>query len=155
MEAIHVDEEHPANAGVLRYLGKRGTDKPLSATPDSARDPYMGLGSHPDIVTRVWDELGKALPADCRCIVRGSPALVHPKSGVVLALAIGTQYGLRLPQAEIEQAVKQGAKTITTWAGGRQTNIAEEFGPDWIFGGWFKDEPRWCQAVYTAFDNAS
>ena len=33
--------------------------------PDQIEQPYMTLGTHPDLVTRLWDELPSQLPADC------------------------------------------------------------------------------------------
>jgi hypothetical protein len=99
-------------------------------------------------VERLWDELGKQLPVECRQVVLGSPALVHPVSGVVLALAIGTRYGLRLPSRVLREGAATGAKTQTTWSAGGQMNIREEFGDDWIFGSWNSSEEAWCLEAF-------
>ena len=62
---------------------------PLSQTVDQAPHPIFGLGTHPDIVSRLW-ALEGALPQSCRRLVWGFPALVHPRTGVIFALAFGT-----------------------------------------------------------------
>ena len=49
--------KHPANAGVIRYLKKRNEKAPPLQLPDSVSTPYYSLGSHPDIVERVWVQL--------------------------------------------------------------------------------------------------
>ena len=88
---MSIDQAHPLNAAVLRHLK---SDTPAIAAPESHPDPYYGLGSHPDCVGRIWEELNTALPVECRAIVYGTPSLVEPKSGVVIALAYGTSYAL-------------------------------------------------------------
>ncbi|MBI5773573.1 MAG: hypothetical protein HZA89_07515 [Verrucomicrobia bacterium] len=107
----------PQNERVIAYLTRHGP-KPLLAAPDSVRDAYYGLGSHPDIVERVWDGLGRALPRGSRWIVCGTPGLVQPASGVILAFACGTQYCLRLPDSVRDEALKAGVKMLNKWSGG-------------------------------------
>lgn len=147
---MFVDEAVPANAGVLRYRRASRGESPIIAAPDSVLAPYERLGSHPDIVERLWDALGAALPRDCRCIVLGTPALVHPETGIVLAVALGTQYGLRLAPDALGDARQAGAKTITRWSDGAGFDIAAAFGPDWILGGWLPQEAAWCRRAYDA-----
>jgi len=150
-----MDIAHPQNAQVLAYLTRAKRDAPEYATWDSVQNPYYGCGCHPDIVERIWDQIGKALPADCRCLIHGIPTLAHPKSGVILALGIGTQYGLRLPPACVDDVIKAGAKTTTKWSGGAVMDIRLELGDDWIFGAWLANEPAWCATVYAMFDRAA
>jgi len=136
------------NESVLINLrGRLKTDE-LIAMPGSVRDPYLSQGSHPDIVERVWDTLGKALPADCRCLVYGTPALVQPLSGILLAFCYGTQYCMRLTSSLMNEALKLGVKTSTTWSNGRMTDTTQTFGRDWIFGSWKNEELPWCRAAY-------
>ena len=111
----------------------------------------MSLGSHPDIVERIWKGIGAELDEDCRLIVCGTPALVQPITGIILAIALGTQYCLHLPISLINTALTAGASTTTKWAGGRVTDVAKEFGEGWIFGKWLKDEISWCQQAYKIF----
>lgn len=142
----------PANASVLRYLKERKPQGSPFALPDGSVDPYYGCGCHPDIVERLWDQIGAALPVDSRCLVYGTPALVHPDSGVVLGIGVGTQYALRLPGSYGEKAIMAGAKTNTIWSGGDTLDIRRDFGDEWVFGAWITEEPTWCEEVYRLFD---
>lgn len=146
-----------ANRGIIQcfHLAKNGASfAPISAPNSAAKDPYYDLGSHPDVVTRVWDELGAALPVDCRCLLYGTPALVAPTSGVVLVAAYGTQYLLRLPEEAVPLAIKAGARTTTKWSSGGEMDVSKEVGPDWIFGGWIIEELHWCRTVYESVESA-
>ena len=141
-----LDEAHAANALVLASLKKENV--PAIAPPESAKDPYMGQGSHPEIVERIWDKLGETLPADARCLLYGRPALVHPGSGVVLAVAYGTTYCVRIPREKAQKAIDAGAKITMKFADTGTTNIQEEFGADWVFGAWLKQEETWLLTMY-------
>ncbi len=122
-------------------------------TANSLRD-YTHAGCHPDIVERLWDKLGAALPGDCCHRVYGTPALVHP-NGLILALGIGTAYGVRLLPSSYAEAAQAGAKTTLTWGGDKGMDIRQDFGADWIFGAWLPQEPGWCRAVYDACSHAN
>lgn len=136
---------NPDNAPVVMYLSREAKQE-LATRPAQGRpDAYYRAGSHPEIVARVWDALGDGLPLDCKLRVCGSPALVHPVTGIVFALAMGTQYALRLPAPLAAEALAAGAKHLTTWAGGDTLDLAEEFGPDWVFGAWLQQEAGWCR----------
>ena len=151
-----IDTAGLANRGVLKYLG-RG-EKSLNtilAAPDSVVDAYMRQGSHPDIVQRVWDELGAGLPADCRCLVYGTPALIHDRSGVVIAICNGTQYNLRLTAQGFQDAIRKGASTRTRWSNGKEMDSLAVLGPDWIFGSWFKEEVQWCRDTYEQYGSTN
>lgn len=73
-----------ANDGVFRFLANApatARNLPAVATPDDpSRDYYREAGAHPDIVERLWDQLGKNLPASSKALVFGTPALVHQAS---------------------------------------------------------------------------
>jgi len=145
-----LDRGHPDNAGVLRHLsrGWDGSRIAASASPADVRDPYLTLGTHPDLVGRLWDELGARLPEPCRWVVHGRPALVHPRTGIVFGFAGGTHtYGLRLPPTERAQALRMGARREHTYSNGSRLEM-DAIGPDWILGGWFREEPEWCLAAY-------
>jgi hypothetical protein len=109
---------------------------------------YMEQGSLPDIVERVWDVLGAPLPEDCRCLVYGTPALVHPKTGIILAFCNGTTYCIRLTEQLIEKALKAGAKIYQTWMYGGDMDTTRDLGEDWVFDFWLADEIEWCREVY-------
>jgi len=150
---IDIGFDHPANQGILRYL--KGIDPgirlPPSVSPGDVNNPYYTLGTHPDLVERLWDKLGSALPADCRWVVYGRPVLAHPQSGVIFAFATGSLvYGLRLPAAELVEAKRAGSKQVHTYSNGTKLHISD-IGDEWAFGGWFPDEDRWCLAAYHYF----
>ncbi len=141
----------PANQRVLQYLKHRNPDAPLLIAIEEARDPYYALGSHPDVVGQLWNVLGRALVEDCRRIVCGTPALLHPETGVLFAFALGTQYVLRLPGGLAEDALIRGLKTVTIWAGGSRMDTRHDLGEEWVFGGYLPDEITWLQKAYEIF----
>jgi hypothetical protein len=151
-----IDTATPANRGVLKYLsrGKKSQNTVLAA-PNSVPDPYMRQGSHPDIVQRVWDEVGASLPVDCRCLIYGTPALIHDRTGVVIAICNGTRYNLRLTADDFREAMAKGARTRTRWSNGEEMDSLAELGSDWIFGGWFTEEGQWCRDTYEQYESAN
>jgi hypothetical protein len=148
---IHLDLDDLRNAGV--HHAPNALKFPPCLRPiECPRDPYMYLGSHPDIVERVWDQLGSILPQDCRCIVFSTPGLVTPRSGILLAKAFGTQYIIRIPRTAVADAVQAGAKTKMTWGPNHVTYLTQDYGDDWIFGQWLKQEPDWLLAIYKSVE---
>jgi len=86
-----VDPDRPENGGLLAHLERRNErGRPLAASPDEFDQPYLSLGSHPDVVERIWHELAPAV--EWRLVVLGTPAAVSPDTGTVLAVAYGTSY---------------------------------------------------------------
>ena len=143
------------NQGVLRYLSRGEKSRnAVIAAPNSVPDPYLCQGSHPDIVQRVWDELGALLPAECRSLVHGTPAIVHNRTGIVIAICNGTQYNLRLTTDGFREAIARGARTRTRWSTGEGMDSLAVLGADWIFGGWFKEEEQWCRDSYEEYGRA-
>ena len=145
---------HPGNTKALAYLTRRNPGAAACLAPEGVPNPYYNCGCHPDIVERLWDQIGKALPADCRCIVHRTPALVHPSTGIFLALGIGTQYGLHLPGELAAAAIGAGAPTTTRWSGGSTMDIRAELGEAWVFGKWLSGEPDWCRVAYAVADES-
>lgn len=100
---------------------------PLSQPLEAAPHPLYGLGTHPDIIERLWD-IDRALPRTCRWLLWGGPALVHPASGVVFAVGFGTIGAVvRLPPD------RRGAASATC-----PLNFGERYdispaGPEWRF----------------------
>ena len=126
-----------------------------SVSPESLTNPYYDLGTHPDVVERLWDELTVRLPARCRWIVYGAPVLVHPSAGIIFAFAGGTHtYALRLPAKEREEALRAGAKRLYEYPAYPELDIEAStldlasIGEEWVFGGWFEGEEDWCLAAY-------
>jgi hypothetical protein len=165
---LTLDLEHPAHRGLIAYFrgaeGAEGAEGAAGAETDSAESPeaaapaiapyetgprpYLGMGSHPDVVTRVWDVLGAALPEDGRAVVFGAPALVHAQRGIVLAMAFGTSYLLHLPEAIAAEASERGYKTRETWSDGAVTELAGTFGAGWFWGRWLDEEEAWMREAF-------
>lgn len=141
---------HPANEKLRARFQPRlraGVAEVLS--PDDVARPYESLGTHPDLVARLWDELGGCLPADCRRIFCGTPALMHPVTGIVFGFAGGTHtYALRLPDATRAAALAAGAERLKTYPVNQPSFNLDDIGPEWVFGRWKSDEPAWCLAAY-------
>jgi hypothetical protein len=145
-----VDAARPENDGLLAHLARRNERQhPLAASPDAFDRPYLSLGSHPDVVERVWREL--APEASGRLVVLGTPAAVVPEIGTVLAIAYGTSYWLRLAPDDLEAALTSGAKQQHRYGlNGPSLDAAVSFGPTWILGTWDKREPGWVLAAGAA-----
>lgn len=127
------DEARPENAGVLAHLARHDSSG-VDPSPDEA--DRLHLGTHPDVVARLWDELAGAFAADARAVVRATPALIDPASGVIVAVGLGTTYALRLAAEDAA-----GRETIHRYTSvGRTLDLAETFGPGWVFGAWDADE---------------
>jgi hypothetical protein len=138
------------NARVVRYLERNPEVRglPDARPPRENQRDYWECGAHPEIVERLWDQLGKHLPAECCQVVLGSPALVHPDSGALLAIAIGTQYGVCLPASALREGLPPGTRTQTVWAEGSTMDIQKDFGEGWIFGAWSPAEEVWCLEAF-------
>jgi hypothetical protein len=178
-DEINIDEHHPANAGVLKYLREglkssvSSAAKVFSCSPQATDQPYLTLGTHPDLVERLWDKITVELPVSCKWIVLGRPVLVRPNSGVIFGLAIGTcPYVLRLPpearrqmaaavlakaMANADRFDLSGAKRetyLTTHTGDTWTYHdgslfdARALGPEWILGRWLDEEIHLCREGY-------
>jgi hypothetical protein len=149
---MHVSRDRPENAGVLHYLGTgRGLEHLPVGEPADAAD-RLHLGTHPLVVARLWDVLNAELPGEGRCVIYGSPALVEPVTGIVLAVGIGTQYALRLRPADRALAVAAGAQVVHTFrTSGGTLDLGVAFGADWTFGTDDPREPQWLAAVAAGF----
>lgn len=145
---------HPDNEGVLRYLADDADPAdPASVSlerPTAATDTWR-LGAHPDVVERLWTHMNAAFPVDARHLIGGSAALVHPESGVILAVALGTQYALRLSGRGLAEAERLGYETSHTFRTvGRTLDLAATFGSGWVFGRHGAEESEWMAESYLA-----
>lgn len=138
----------PLNDGVIRYLERYRTFAEDDRAPRPDHLDYWESGSHPDVVERVWDQLGKAMPMESRRVICGTPALVHPKSKVVIAISMGTAYAVRLPSTVVTSGVPKDARIENTWSNGGRMNVQTELGPDWIFGSYGREEEDWCRESF-------
>ncbi len=157
---MNVDFTAPANSGVVCYLRVSASSPDAvslarskeSCDPESVADPYCNLGTHPDLVGWLWDELTAKLPEVCKWVVYGAPVLVNPKSGIIFGFAGGTHtYGLRLPPSARDDAIKAGCKRISKYPALR-INSSEmnrhDLGEEWISGQFQACERDWCLAAY-------
>lgn len=145
---ITVDFQHPANTGILKRLGRSTGGAIVSnGAPEDHPDPYFQLGTHPDLVARLWNKITIPLPEKCQWIINKRPVLVHPATGIIFGYAEGTHaYALRLPPAEYQEAIQKGATRIHQYPS--STFDLDTVGKEWVFGKWLKDEPAWCLAAY-------
>jgi hypothetical protein len=137
-------DPRPENEGVLRYLGQGmdPRDVAVRQAPDEV-DRYH-LGTHPDVVERIWDHLGNGMPPSARVLVGGGPGLLDPDSGLILAVALGTQYALRLTGRGLAAATEAGFETVHTFhMVNRTLDLPATFGSGWVFGGWDDREAAW------------
>ena len=145
----------PRNRIVLAYLTRplhrNRAPLPKVVGPEEVDDPYTRLGAHPDVVQRIWDELGRSLPKDCRSVVHSTPVLLHPENGTIFVLALGTGYGLRLPIPLVKVAISRGARISVRYTYGGEMNTHRDLGRDWVLGAWLAAEPRWCAQAFEYF----
>ena len=82
-----LDLDFLENHKVLKYLQEKGVrHTSIIESPENVKNPYLNQGSHPDIVERVWDKLGKNLPLDCKQLVYGTPCLLNPVNGIIFVI---------------------------------------------------------------------
>ena len=138
------------NAGALRYLAHGRPAEEAAFGPPSADVDRRHLGTHPDVVERLWGDLNAALPADTRWLVFDGPALVHP-GGVILAAAMGTEYALKLLPDDRASAIAAGAEVVHHFRTVDTTlDLPATFGPGWVFGRFDEREAAWLLASFQA-----
>ncbi len=134
--------------------GEVAPPPPLSQPLSAVADPVNGLSTHPDLVAELW-MLDAALPSPCRWVFWGRPALVHPLTGVVFAVGIGS-IGLimRLPEPIIESADPAWISLSASRSRAPPFEIGAA-GPDWRFVRWHAPVPAsraplidWARAAY-------
>ena len=122
-------------------------DPPVSQSLGEVADPVYGLGTRPDIIEIMW-KLDDALPQRCRWVFWGRPALVHPDTGVVFAVGMGTiGHVIRLPPPVLEAADPRYVRTIVSGNPGQTFDISPA-GPEWRFVSACPQEAQWCGAAY-------
>jgi hypothetical protein len=77
--------------------------------------------------------------------------LLHPETGTIFALALGTGYGLRLPPPLIQAAISRGARISVRYTYDGDMNTHRDLGHDWVLGAWLAAEPRWCAQAFEYF----
>ena len=164
---MNVDFSNARNATILRYLRnpydfiagpkadlfREARERDLAAgrvrdhqSPDSLN--WLNLGTHPDLVERLWREMTVSLPEACQWVVYGGPALVHPRTGIIFGWAGGTHtYALRLSPADRGHALAAGAETIAKYSSGDSLDVTR-IGEEWALGKWLAAESDWCLRAY-------
>ncbi len=138
------------NRGVLGYLSG-GDPADVSVIRPGPEVDTWRLGAHPDIVEQLWTRLNAALSADARFLVADTAALLDPDSGLVLAVAIGTRYAIRLTGAGVAAAAEDGFETSHEFATvGRMLDLDVTFGPGWVFGRYDHREGEWLAETVAA-----
>ena len=148
-----IDAGNAANHPVLDTLRAAAANaRPLTPLSE-AGDAYYEAGSHPEIVGFMWERLSKKFPDESRCLVYGTPSVIQPVSGVILAIGMGTQYCLRILRESIAEAASFNCTPRHTWAGGdTTTDLRESFGEDWVFGSFGEESMEWFRAAYHHFN---
>jgi hypothetical protein len=122
-------------------------DPPVSQSLEEVADPWYGLGTHPDIIAMMW-KLDDELPQRCRWVFWGRPALVHPDTGVVFAVGMGTiGRVIRLPPQVLEAADPRRARTVVSGNPGQTFDIGPA-GPEWRFSSAHAQEAEWWRGAY-------
>jgi hypothetical protein len=120
---------------------------PLSQSLQEVDDPHYGLGTHPDIIERMW-KLDDALPQRCRWVVWGKPGLVHPRTGVIFGMGFGTiGFVLRLPRGLLATADPGLAYAVQHGNPGQSFDIGPA-GPEWRFISARAPQADWCRQAY-------
>ncbi len=140
----------PLNDPLLAYLAPRGATADDREPHADGRD-YLEAGSHPDVVDRVWNQLGRPLPFECRRVVGGTPALVQPSTKVILAAALGTMYVMRLPPSVLRAGIPPNVRTDAYYVDTKRLNVRERFGAAWIFGDFVPVELDWCARAFDEY----
>ena len=132
-----VDLLKPENAGIVAYLkGAPFASPPSERLESDSTALSRQLGdtvkrcTEPETLEVLWEEWNGSLPADCRSIVYGRPVLVHPKTGILFAVAAGMHcWAVRLPpdEAEAEQERISGEYFESDWA-----DTVAAFGSGWL-----------------------
>jgi hypothetical protein len=153
---MKIDISNAMNRGLIEYLRKvRDPNTPLIAAADSVEDPSSKQGSHPDVVGWLWGRIGDQLPIECQFLVCSTPALVHPRSGVVLGITLGTNYYLRFLPEHRQEVISFGGKIVEKqWALGG-LNTRDPLLSDWINGGYNELEGYWCRALFDQLERGA
>jgi len=141
-------EKNRKNKKMLLAKSEIKNSSQVFSSENEGPEQYCGAGSHPDVVQRVWIELGKHFPKESKCHIFGSPALYNPQTGLIFAICNGTRYCIRIPESRLEEAKDFGLMESTTWSGGATTNVSEEYGHGWLFGAWHDKEEEFCKEMY-------
>ncbi len=138
------------NGRTLAYLKTLSELRPTSprnlVTVETAT--WKSLFVHPGVFERLWVTLPAALPQDCRAIAYGSPVLQHPQTGLIFAIAFGTNYALFVPFGALNDIEVDEHDFARKMTGGEVIDLRVELGDGWLFGRWREVELEWCRRAY-------
>jgi hypothetical protein len=123
-EVSPIQFEHPANQGILAFIRDMKSLYPNAPQEQSVAEADLyQIHTHPDLIEYFWG--GRQKP----WIFLSRPILVHPVSGIIYAMATGTDtIALRLPQEEREIAF------LDTQYGQQSAGfMAASIGAEWAF----------------------
>jgi hypothetical protein len=113
---------------------------PLSEPPSDDVKDLLSMSAHPDLVARIWPK-NELVCRNCRWRVFGRPALVHPGTGIIFAVAIGTVgIAIRLPP---NTGLHQLGLPVRP---GRNPFDLSSAGPEWVFTQSSHDGPAFLEA---------
>jgi hypothetical protein len=122
-------------------------DPPLGQPVEAVDDPFLALGAHPDLVEELW-RLDETLPQPCRWVFWNRPALAHPQTGVVFAIAVGTLgLLLRLPE-EVLAAADPGWVEVSMPPPAKRRFDISPMGPEWRYVRSKAPSKAWIRAAY-------
>ena len=106
----------PENQNVIAYI--KTINSFFEPIVPYAYDKVNNERNHPD-VTDFIASLASKLPSDCKYVVYGCAALVHPESGIIFGFAIGMSAYFRLPErtrkevdAHFDKIFSRGKKKV-------------------------------------------
>ena len=59
-----------------------------------------------------------------------------------------TRYAIRVPPSEVGRALAAGYQQSHTWSRSQVTDLAADYGADWVFGRFNKEEITWCRQLF-------
>lgn len=140
-----------ANLPLLRHFSGRYSHLKgyWAANPSCSPEevgPSPALGTRPDLVEWLWNDIHNKIPSSRRWVVMGTPVLTHPDSEIVFAFAAGANYALRLPPDTRRTAIAAGANWST--GTGSATVDLSAIGEEWVFGMGQRDAEEWWQSAF-------
>jgi hypothetical protein len=133
-------------------LEARGPEaRPLTPAAE-ATDPYYEAGCHPDVVGFMWERLSKKFPDEARCLVYGTPCIIQPASGILIAAGMGTSY---VPRLLLNHFPRGNARLYTAshLAGSMgTTDLRVEYGERLGIRPVRPESIEWCRATFHYFN---
>ena len=151
LDSVPLEVRHTsANAAARTLLGPAPPPPPGKRR----RDPYAEAGSHPEVVARVWNFLGEAMPEASRGLLDGRPVLVHPGTAIPIAIPIATTYAIWVAPDDRPFAEQIGLRSTWRWETGEVTDLRDELSDGWYFGRWRTEERTLCRRSYHEIDRS-